>query len=314
LCFAALLESTDSHIEVFCSSESGSIAPGENFINVIFDNLSVCDLFVPLLSLEYYQSKFCMIELGVAYAYLYNKYAEKGETYIVPVTVYPVEKGNALADTPMSNIQVSSLSDEKDIRNLLNVCAKYTGETYVGINRKIHSFTEQIKQLTTDDWDIFAQASDISCFDTEGVNYKKKNDIVWHAVTGRNILIKYNMDPYSLKIGKAPNFISTVLRYVDKIDLGRFLDLSDKVAFKFTLMNKEGALANCDVEFKYSDNNCILEKVPCQLVPGENRICIPLRGMRSKALKQISEICFVIHPEDVNSMEGHFEIREIQIS
>ena len=69
--FAEFLEAVSSNIEVFCSSESGSIKIGKNFIEIIFSELSNSDLFIPIISKEYYKSKFCMIELGVAYSYLY---------------------------------------------------------------------------------------------------------------------------------------------------------------------------------------------------------------------------------------------------
>lgn len=80
--FAEFLESINSEIEVFCSSERGSIGTGKNFVKTIFDELDACDLFIPVLSREYYESKFCMIELGVAYSYLIKKYESNGEDYI----------------------------------------------------------------------------------------------------------------------------------------------------------------------------------------------------------------------------------------
>ena len=77
--FAEFLENASSDKIVFCSSEDGSIKVGENFIETIFNELNNSDLFVPVISKEYYESKFCMIELGVAYSYLYNQYNKKGE-------------------------------------------------------------------------------------------------------------------------------------------------------------------------------------------------------------------------------------------
>ena len=79
--FAEFLEAVSVEIEVFCSSEKGSIGVGRNYIEDIFEKLNVCDLFIPILSPEYYKSKFCMIELGVAYSYLYNKYKKNGQEY-----------------------------------------------------------------------------------------------------------------------------------------------------------------------------------------------------------------------------------------
>lgn len=72
--FASFLESMSTEVEVFCTSEKGAIATGKNFIETIAKELNICDLFIPVLSQEYYESRFCMIELGVAYSYMYNKY------------------------------------------------------------------------------------------------------------------------------------------------------------------------------------------------------------------------------------------------
>lgn len=77
--FAEFLESINSEIEVFCSSEKGSIGTGKNFVKTIFDELDACDLFIPVLSREYYESKFCMIELGVAYSYLIKSMKAMGK-------------------------------------------------------------------------------------------------------------------------------------------------------------------------------------------------------------------------------------------
>ena len=129
--FAEFLESINSEIEVFCSSEKGSIGTGKNFVKTIFDELDACDLFIPVLSREYYESKFCMIELGVAYSYLIKKYESNGEDYIFPYALYPVTKSQALAGTPMMNIQVGEINDKEDIRSLLE---------YIDLERKILRF------------------------------------------------------------------------------------------------------------------------------------------------------------------------------
>lgn len=61
------------------------------------------------------------------------------------------------------------------------------------------------------------------------------------------------------------------------------------------------------------DNNRILETFEFPVEYGENKLSIPLEKMRSKALGNISEICFVIHPEDVREEEGMFKIGSIKI-
>ena len=56
--FAEFLEAINSDIKVFCTSEKGSIVGGSNFVDEIFHELDDSDLFIPVLSNEYYESKF----------------------------------------------------------------------------------------------------------------------------------------------------------------------------------------------------------------------------------------------------------------
>lgn len=80
--FAEFLESVSSEIEVFCSSENGSIKVGKDFIKTIFEELNSSALFIPVLSKEYYESRFCMIELGVAYSYFFQQVRKgRGRVY-----------------------------------------------------------------------------------------------------------------------------------------------------------------------------------------------------------------------------------------
>ena len=146
--FAEFLESINSEIEVFCSSEKGSIGTGKNFVKTIFDELDACDLFIPVLSREYYESKFCMIELGVAYSYLIKKYESNGEDYIFPYALYPITKSQALAGTPMMNIQVGEINDKEDIRSLLEyIDLERKIHVGAGANRKLHALITEIDQI-----------------------------------------------------------------------------------------------------------------------------------------------------------------------
>jgi hypothetical protein len=106
------------------------------------------------------------------------------------------------------------------------------------------------------------------------------------------------------------------LGYVDKIDIRRYLDFNDAAEFEFILTNFTNSLEMIFVEFKYSDNNRILETFELPVVYGENKLSVPLKKMQSKALGEISEICFVIHPDDIVEKieEGMFRISEIKVS
>lgn len=311
--FAELLESISSEIEVFCSSESGSIKVGKNFIETIFKELSTSDLFVPILSKEYYESRFCMIELGVAYSYLFNKFEKNGEDYILPFALYPVKKGQALSGTPMANIQVGEINDENDIRSFLECLSSEKGlRVGSGINRKLHSFKAEIDQIFLKYQNIVELARIATYFD-DSIDYKKKEDIVNYSVKDNAVIVNFNMNPYELNEVRYPNFISVVLVYIDKIDIGRYLDFNDAAEFGFVLTSFTNSLKKIFVEFKYSDNNKILESFELPVAYGENKLSIPLKKMRSKALGEISEICFVVHPDDVVEEEGMFRISDMKV-
>lgn len=312
--FAELLEIVSSDIEVFCSSERGSIKVGKDFIETIFKELDGSDVFIPVISQEYYESKFCMIELGVAYSYLYNKYKKNGEDYIFPFTLYPVKKGQALSGTPIANIQTGNINDETDIRGFLDYLSSEKGVSIgSGINRKLHAFKFDIDQILLNNQDITEMAKINTYFD-DSIDYRHKEDVVNCSATKEAITINYNMNPYEKDEVKRPNFISVVMIYNDKLDIGRYLDINDAAEFKFSLISFTNSLKRVCVEFKHSDSNRILDVFELAISNGKNELSIPLAKMRSQALGNISEICFVIHPDDVVEDEGMFIISEIGIS
>lgn len=311
--FAEFLETISSDIEVFCTSEQGNIKVGKNFIETIFDELSQSDLFIPIISQEYYESKFCMMELGVAYSYLYKKYQKKGEDYIFPFSLYPIRKGQALSGTPIANIQVGEINDEKDIRSFLD-CLMNDKGIHIGtrVNRKLHSFKYDLDQILLKNQSIMNIAK-ISTYFDDSINYRSKGDIANYSISEDGIIVNFNMNPYEENILKRPNFISMVLGFVDGLNLGRYLDFNETAKFYFVLNSFTNSLKRVFVEFKYSDGNKILDTFEFAIQYGENQIEIPLSKMRSKALENITEICFVIHPDDIVEDEGMFIIGNVQI-
>lgn len=312
--FAEFLEIISSDIEVFCSSEEGSIKVGKNFIETIFDELNSSDLFVPIISKEYYESKFCMIELGVAYSYLYNQHNKKGDDYIFPFALYPVQKGQALSGTPLANIQAGNINDEKDIHSFLDYLSSDKKVNIgSGINRRLHSFKFEVDQILLKNQNIIEIAKVNAYFD-DSIEFKYPEDIVNISTTEDTIVVNYNMNPYEKTDVMRPNFISIVLSYVDKLDIGRYLDFNDTFEFRFVITSFTNSLKRIFVEFKHSDSNRILETFELPLAYGENKLHIPLEKMKSNALSNISEICFVIHPDDIVEDEGMYKINGIEIS
>ena len=309
---AEFLEMLSSDIEVFCSSEKGIIKVGKNFIETIFEELKQSDIFIPIISQDYYDSKFCMIELGVAYSYFYNRYSQNGGDYIFPFALYPIKKEHALSGTPLANLQTGDLCDESDIHSFLQYLISEKDLSISGWNRKLHSLKFELDQMVLQKQDILS-ISKINTFFDDSIEYKHRGDIVSHSYSDKNIVVNYNMNPYEVENMKRPNFVSLVLGYVDKLDMARYLDFNTSAQFNFTLTSFTNSLRRIFVEFKYSDNNRILDTFDFPIVYGENELSIHIEKMKSNALTSISEICFVIHPDDIVEDEGMFKMGNINI-
>lgn len=314
LMFARFLEAVDSKVEVFCSSETGIIAVGENFVEKIFKELDQCDLFIPVISKEYFESKFCMIELGFAYAYFHNKYQKQGDDYIFPFAIPPVQRGEALSGTPMAGkLQVGELFDLEDVRSFLEYLDKAEKiKLTSGLNHKLNAFKYDIDQIFFAKLNIVEEARIDTYFD-DSIYFEKHDDVVNHSILEQEMVMNFNMNPYEKKDVKRPNFISLAMRYVDLLDVGRYLDFNENAEMEFDLINFTNSINKITVEFKYSANHITLDSFTIDVAPGENHLKVPISVMKSKVLSEISEICFVIHPEDVVEDEGMFKIGSLKI-
>jgi hypothetical protein len=54
--------------QIFCTSENGTIDPGEKFTDLIKNQLRSAKVIIIFLTKNYYESKFCLCELGAAWA------------------------------------------------------------------------------------------------------------------------------------------------------------------------------------------------------------------------------------------------------
>lgn len=313
LVFSRFLESLQNDIQVFCSSEVGAIPVGKDFVKEIFSQLSDCDLFIPVLSKEYFESKFCMIELGVAYSYYYADHEHNNDGYISPFVLPPLRAGDALSGTPLAYLEAVDISNREEISEFINVLASEHHLSFsLGRNARLNEYIFNANKMLLDELNILGSARIGAYFD-DSVRYPERADIVSHSSSTNGIVVNYNMNPDEEAKVIRPNFISLVLRYVDFIDMGRYLEYIPEAQLCFTLKNFTNSLKRVHVEFKHSENNTILDTFVYELQNGDNTIRIPLHPMSSNAFHKISEICFVIHPEDVVEEEGMFEVCNIEV-
>lgn len=311
--FAHLLETISGDINVFCSSQAGSIRVGADFTEVILNELKDSDLFVPIVSDSYYDSHFAMVELGIACSYLFEKYKKSGESYIYPFSLFPVKKSYALSGTPIANLQVGDLNVKGDLKNFLDILVERNKIHLVAnINFKIDSFVFTIDQILLQKHDILSEAR-IGVYFDDNISYREKKDVIQYSSSNGEITVNFNMNPYKTENASLPNFISLALRYIDTINFARYLDFNPMSSLVFILTSFTNSIKKIVVEFKYVDGNKILDTFEKEIKYGDNHVIVPLAKMKSEALSSISEVCFVLHPEDVVETEGMFKISNVHI-
>ena len=307
---ARLFERMNPEINVFCSSETGAIQVGQNFVKVITDKLTGCNAFIPLLSDNYYSSRFCVIELGFAYAVLTQK-ADKGnaDSYIFPVAIPPVTQVKALNGTPLSHLQVSYIHEARGVRELLEAVLPTLP---AGMNEIIGNFADEVKKSLVGKLDINSLAQRLACKaanvpgeDSDYISYSENP-------ASKEAEIIFNAKPFGSD-KEYPEVLSFVYNFVDKIDLYQPAMFFESSYLKACLNNETNSITKINVEIKYSDSKEILLKKAFELGTGENQVLIPLREIRSEAAKQVSEICFVITPSAYRKTEGRLRICGLEI-
>lgn len=311
---SSFLESIDNSIEVFCSSQIGSIKVGRDFVREITKELNQCNVFIPLLSTNYYESRFCMIELGFAYSCLCSKPIDFEEDYLYPLAVSPIKKAEALANTPLACLQTCSINNMDDMRVFIEtICEAKNIFCVSGINKKIHSFVYHVNQIIYEKFGIIDNAKIFLC--KSGNVAGEDRDYLDYSlnIDGCGYTVNFRAKPFEHSTMYA-DFLSFVFKYMDKLDLYNLVNTYENAKLSVEINNYTNSIRKIDLEIKFSDNNIILHRQTVFLTEGITRIDIAFKDIKSEALKQVSEICFVITPSAYIEDEGMFQIKDFKIS
>lgn len=90
--------------KIFCTSFKETLPTGQDFISMIKQNMKDCKMVIALITPEYLQSKFCVMELGAAWVQA---------SYFCPVLAGGVDYKD-LADTPLKSLQMRKIEQEDD--------------------------------------------------------------------------------------------------------------------------------------------------------------------------------------------------------
>ena len=308
--FLKMIRDVNPEVDIFCSSEA-VIPPGGNYKEEIFTKLAAADMFIAVISEEYWKSRYSILELGAAY----ERYCfDNNSVSIQPVLVPPLDKGMALANTPLVEVQLTDLTNLDSIALLLRKIAVPDKEELIGsMDIRIAEYSSAVRRAVLG---MTSLTKDVECgayYDEPADNRIPKDRIVRCQRPDEDTFI---LDFHLSRIDytdRKPSFASLALEYWEEIDFTEYLKFDKDAAFCFRIDNMNGVLNSINVEFKIGETHRVYKTVRKELAPGINEISIPLEPMNRKPLKEINQICFVIDPDDLNSDDGAFVIDRIEV-
>ena len=305
----SLIRTADPDADVFCSSEA-VIPPGGNYKEAIYSRLSDADMFIAIVSHEYWTSRYAILELGAAY----QRYCfDHRSVSIQPVLVPPLDKSMALANTPLVEVQITDLADPQAISMLLR---KIAGPENAGqvdsLEVKIAEYAAYIRRSVLKMTSLTQDVAYGAYYDEPAGDPVPKDRIVRaHETESGRFLMEFHFS--RLQADHHPSFASLALEYWDEIDFTEYLKYDRDAVFSFTLDDPDGALRSIIVEFKFGETHKVFQAVKRELEQGMNQIRIPLQPMNHRPLSEINQICFVIKPDDMNCTDGEFVISDIEV-
>lgn len=298
------LKNTDMDIDVFCSSISGAINQGDDFVQCIERGLKDSDVFIPLVSKNYIESKYCLIELGYAYS---KSVSRKKNYYILPFCIPPIMRSEALLGTPLAHLQVSALNDKDDMQNFLRVLIKNNliSESSL-MNCDMFAFIDKINNIIMKSENILSNAIILPiCSEFDNPN------AIQHIQDNNKHIINFNL--FANGDNERPEFISLVFKFPGTFNFYDFLKSNIDIKFLCMLNNYTESLTDIDIEFKYHEPPQMLKSYKFKINQGINNIEIPIKDMNIEGLKRVSEICFVCRDIYITEIEGMFSIENIQV-
>ena len=91
--------------DIFCTSTHDSLKIGEDFTIQIKNNLKKAQVILLLITQNFFDSKFCIMEMGAAWCFKEN---------IIPIIISPLDV-DSLKDTPLKTTQILKLDSVKKV-------------------------------------------------------------------------------------------------------------------------------------------------------------------------------------------------------
>lgn len=119
--------------DIFCTAYSEMLRTGGGFIDEIRDRLQECEVVISIITEEYLESAFCLVEMGAAWAM---------SKQFFPMLTVPYSRLNG---TPLQNMQMRKMSDIEDmsvIYDELHFCGVLKEYQTAEFNKRVSEFTQ----------------------------------------------------------------------------------------------------------------------------------------------------------------------------
>ncbi|MCM1161340.1 MAG: toll/interleukin-1 receptor domain-containing protein [Roseburia sp.] len=139
---------------IFCTSLNGALPTGRDFVSIIKENMRECEMVIALITREYLESAFCMMELGAAWVQT---------DYLCPILAGNVDYKD-LAETPLKSIQMRKLGNENDFFAIFDEMSKREIITF----RDTMQFNKKLKEFMKDIVKYSSEGRGLICPDLDG--------------------------------------------------------------------------------------------------------------------------------------------------
>lgn len=125
---------------IFCTSLYDALPTGENFTSIIKEKMRECGIVMAVITPEYLESKFCVMELGAAWMQV---------SHLCLILAGGVDYKD-LDDTPLKNLQMRKIEKEADwyaIYDEMVKCEVSPGGGTLLFHTQLERFMKQLDQM-----------------------------------------------------------------------------------------------------------------------------------------------------------------------
>lgn len=288
--------------DIYCTSLNNSLKVGQDFILSIRDNLKSQDAVIFLITENYKNSMFCLMEMGAAWAF---------KDLIIPIVIHPLDY-EFLDETPLKTIQAMSLNNADDImfkfyQNVLCENPNYkrlSSDRESKLKEAINEFVQRINEYTQKTFCYDLSEATLQCVAQNG------NPDAIHILTQNNeytVTCDFSSNQYYPVMS---NFLSCYLKFNP---YKNWSNTDSNWMFTFEACSEDNSVSELILEFKSGDTINKVFSQSFKLDKNYTKFSVEINKTQisSYNLKQISEICFVLRPHFVPNFKGTFKLRNI---